>query len=477
MPFVLARARGCLALMMALLLSACGDRQATSLAELAGAGYALNVAEYHRAAREGDVKALALFLKAGVKPDIQNRRGETALFHAAGAGKLEVVEWLMAQGCNVQQRTTDGTGVLHAAVEGGSSGVVEMLMKAGLQPESRDPLLVLSARLGHLELCQMLLRHCRSQLDEAFLEAAASGRTAVVDYLLKQGADPFASRSPDGLTALMLAAQQNQDRMVDYLLANGANRFAQDAEGRCAYAFAASAGAERCASLLATPVTLDERDLGLVEDGQQASALREVQMGAAADSRPAETSDNAVKPLADMAKSLGPADAGQDVLARLRLRSVREAMAPLMISAIGEEKVSVLLLGSGGTTELAPGSEVAGTGWRLLAVNRAPANSQEAVLPPWMYPHVELRHATTGLRRIGLTAVPIRAGETRALLEMQGRSGSFEARVGDKVHLNGALQPPWQVVSISPASVGVENGGHFRQIGPQGVLTSKAADR
>jgi len=452
------------------LLAACGDRQSASLDELTAAGYSLNVAEYHRAAREGDVAALALFLKAGVRPDIQNLLGETALYHAAAAGKLEAVEWLIAKGSNVSQRTASGVGLLHAAVESGSPRVVEVLMKTGLQPQSHDPLLVLSAKLGHLELCQMLLELCLTQLDESFLEAAAAGRVAVADYLLKRGANAFASRPPDGLTALMLAAQNNHDRMVEYLLANGANRFALDAEGRCAYAFAASARAERCVTLLASPVTLDERDLGLVQDGGGGDGLREVKLGTGAEAQPVEPAEGGVKPLAAIAQVLGPADAGQDVVSRLRLRTVREAMAPLMIGAIGPDKVTMLLLGSGGVAELAADSEVGDTGWRLVRVNRAPEDEDAAVLPLWMYPHVELKHAASGLLRMGLVAVPVRAGESRALLAMEGRSGSFEARVGDRVHLDGALQRPWVVVRISPASVSMENGGQARHIGPHGTV-------
>lgn len=451
-------------------LPGCGDRQAASLDELADEGYALSVAEFHRAASTGDMAALERFQKAGVRLDIRDREGETALHHAAAAGKEDAVDWLIAQGCNVRNRSASNESILHAAVSGGNARVVESLMNAGLQPENSDPLLVLSARLGHLELCQMLLDHCRTQLDDAFLEAAAAGRMAVTDYLLKQGANAFATRPPASTTALMLAAQNDHQRMVEYLMQNGANRFALDAEGRCAYRVAASAGASQCLPLLAAPVSLEERDLGLIEDKAGGEGLSEVKMDTGAGTSADSPAEGGVKPLALLPKMLGPADAGTDVIARMRLRTVREAMAPLMIAQIGPEKATLLLLASGGSVDLGPDSEVGTTGWRLVRFHPAPADDSKTTLPAWMYPHIELQHGISGQRRIGLVAVPVRAGESRALLEMEARSGGFEARVGDKVHLSGALQAPWEVVAISPARVSLTCNGETRHIGPHGPL-------
>lgn len=455
-----------------ILLTSCGDRQAASLEELAEDGYTLSVAEYHRAASGGDVNALERFVKAGVRVDIRDREGETALHHAAAAGKEEAVAWLLAQGCNLQNRSKSNESILHAAVTGGNGRVVESLMKAGVQPDNNDPLLVLGARLGHLELCQMLLETCRPQLNEAFLEAAASGRMAVTDFLLKQGANAFATRPPNGVTALMLAAQNNHQRMVEYLLQNGANRFALDAEGRCAYRFASSAGAADCVAILAAKVSLEERDLGLVEDKSTGQLLSEVKIDTGSGPLSDEPIEGGVKPLALLPKLLGPADTGTDVISRLRLRTVREAMAPLMIAQIQPEKATLLLLASGGSLDVGPDSAVGETGWRLVRFHLAPEDMAKATLPAWMYPHVELQHVASRQRRIGLVAVPVRAGESRALLMMEARKGGFEARVGDKIHLTGALQEPWEVVSISPASIKLTCKGETRLIGPHGAIGS-----
>jgi hypothetical protein len=454
-------------------LLSCGDRQSDSLSALATAGYSLDIQDYHRAAKSGDVEALRLFIQAGVRLDLRDAAGCTALFHAAHAAKEDAVGWLLGQGASVQVSGSGGSSVLHAAVTGGSARVVEELLRAGARPAANESLLTLAARLGHLEVCQMLLTEPGAALDEAFLEAVAAGRMAVTDYLLKRGADAFATRLPDGISALMLAAQNDHQVLLKYLLQNGANRFALDAEGRCAYRFAASAAAANCEPLLAQPVTLAERELGLVLDPTADSNLREVTMTAGIQAAASAGSDAGVRALSALPATLGPADLGTDVMARLRLLTVREAMAPVLVAAIQEQTATVLMLASGGSATVAAGQVIDHTGWRLLTVHQRPSDPERRVLPEWMYPHVELEHLASRARRIGLIAVPVRAGETCAMLGLEGRRGAFEARVGDKLHLTGALQTPWSVVAMSPAAVTFELSGRKVMIGPHGVVSEQ----
>lgn len=469
---------GCVLVLTGLLLVGCRDRQSESLVGLAQAGYSLSVGEFHRAAQEGDVAAMELFLNAGTRLDIRGERGETALTLAARGGRAAAVDWLIRKSVALTIRNQSGEGVMIAAVMGGSAQVLDLFLRAGVVVDDNDKLLVLAAKQGHLELCQMLLTKCGSQMDQAFLAAAGAGQVAVADYLLRNGADPFILSPGDGATALMLAAQGNHRRMAEFLLQNGANRFALDSGGRCAFELAASAGAKDCVELLGEEVNLAERELGLVEDVHAASVLQEVRMVAGSEAGPEESLEVGVKPFAMMSRLLGPADAGTDMVLRLRLKTVREAMAPFLLSRVDEGGGGFLLLAAGEATDVQVGGQIGTTGWKL--VRSAPTASTAAIgtLPKWMYPNVELEHMESGRRRLALVAVPTRSGEARALMEMQGRKGAFEARAGDKLHLDGPLQAPWEVLWISPAGVEMaRQPGHRVMVEAHGVRTLAAPSR
>ena len=456
----------CLLALIGFLATGCKDRQAESLDGLSKAGYSLSVAEFHKAASAGEVAALELCLKAGVRLDLPGENGETALTLAARCGKPAAVEWLIAKGASLTVRNRSGEGVMTASVMGGSAEVLGQFVRAGVALDDKDQLLVLAAKRGHLELCQMLLSKSGIQLDQAFLAAAGAGQVAVADYLLRNGADLFVLSSGDESTALMLAAQGNHRSMIEYLLQNGANRFALDAADRCAWQLAASTGAKESLAVLGAEVSLAERELGLVEGSE--AALQEVRMGG--EVRTEESLEVGVKPFAMMSRLLGPADAGADMVMKLRLKTVREAMASFLVSRVDEAGAGFLLLATGEAMEVKAGESVGKSGWKLVRSALQPAADAPGALPKWMYPHVVVEHPASGRRRLALVAVPVRSGEVRALLEMEGRKGTFEARVGDKLHLDGPLQSPWEVLWMSPAGVEMaKQPGHRVMIEAHGV--------
>ena len=98
--------------------------------------------------------------------------------------------------------------------------------------------------------------------------AAQKGHTAVVEYLLKQGADTEA-RDTEGYTALHWAAFCGHTEIVDYLLDRGANREAKNKWGYTALHFAAQAGRLEIANYL-----IEERGVDIsARDNQDNTAL------------------------------------------------------------------------------------------------------------------------------------------------------------------------------------------------------------
>lgn len=232
---VIYRAIGPLALgVVALGVVSCGDRRQEARSELSAKSFTFTVDEYMRAAREGNVTALRHFLEAGMEVDVTNADGVTALFLAAQAGRAEAVAFLAERGANVE---TPGTGYdtpLMAAARTGTVETVRALLDAKAKPEVRSTrygwtALTAAAYRGDVEMVKMLAPLSSGSLDEALQLASVQGNPAVVETLLRQGADVF-SRSKENRTPLMYAAANGHVDVVRLLLLNGSNKLQVDDE-------------------------------------------------------------------------------------------------------------------------------------------------------------------------------------------------------------------------------------------------------
>lgn len=106
---------------------------------VAGTGCGANVhaatqdpeGELHRAARAGDSARVRARLAQGVRPDVQDAAGRTALHEAVAAGKLESVDVLLAAGANVDAPSRAGRTPLVEAAQHGHLDAARRLIDAG----------------------------------------------------------------------------------------------------------------------------------------------------------------------------------------------------------------------------------------------------------------------------------------------------------------------------------------------------------
>ena len=85
----------------------------------------------HKAAFDGNIKAVRRHLDAGVDANTQTRSENTPLHAAAYRGHTEVVELLVAHRADVNARDVRGWIPLHAAVDQGHTQVAELLIARG----------------------------------------------------------------------------------------------------------------------------------------------------------------------------------------------------------------------------------------------------------------------------------------------------------------------------------------------------------
>lgn len=129
------------------------------------------------AAFAGVVPLVQTLIAQGCDPDLRNVSGHSALMNAAAAGHLPVVQALFAQGAALDARTDTGEQALHFAAEAGHEHVVQWLLQQGCSP------------------------NCQNQSGETpMMWATLNGHSSVKRLLLEHGADPDCQNN-DGQTA------------------------------------------------------------------------------------------------------------------------------------------------------------------------------------------------------------------------------------------------------------------------------------
>lgn len=180
------------------------------LDRLDGKGFA----PVHYAADRAEHQVLELLVAAGCDVDLATSRGDTALHIAASASCAENLAVLLARksATLLAARNRRGQSALHMAARAQSLECVELLLQAGCEPDLQDS----DGRAAlHLALGKSLLAH-----DVASVLVAWKARVDVVDKY--------------GYAPLHVAALNELSQCVDLLIVNGADLGARTRGGTSA---------------------------------------------------------------------------------------------------------------------------------------------------------------------------------------------------------------------------------------------------
>ncbi len=167
----------------------------------------------HIAAATNNVPLALLLLDRGAAVNARDAKRQMPLHLAALYGGEEVAECLVDRDAEVVSWASDGLTPLHLAAGGGHTGVLNVLLEAGGDPN-------LPNSYGHWTPLH---------------EAALRGQKAAAELLIAKGADVNARTSTvtgGGSTPLHEAARAGHADLVKLLLARGADAAARNTEGR-----------------------------------------------------------------------------------------------------------------------------------------------------------------------------------------------------------------------------------------------------
>jgi len=219
----------------------------------------------HWAVYKVDYELIEALIAKKAKVDVTNEFGSTPLAEAVKLADARMVKMLLDGGAGVEAPNQDGQTALMLAIKTGELPIVEMLLKGGARVnavekfQNQTPLMwAVTAQKNAAEMTKLLLSRGadvkpralytdwpnqissepRAQYRPvggltALLYASRDGCYACVEALIGSGADVNVP-TPEGVTPLMVALDNDHNDVAKLLLDRGANPHVSDWWGRTA---------------------------------------------------------------------------------------------------------------------------------------------------------------------------------------------------------------------------------------------------
>jgi len=205
-----------------------------------------DIAAFFQAVQSGNASKVEALLAADASlAGAKNEKGQSAVLLAVYTGRKEIRDLLLARGVALE---------LHEAAAAGQLARVRQIVDKNpalansLSPDG-FPVFALAAVFGHRDVAEYLFAKgadvnavaTNGTGYNALTGAVASGHTAIVAWLLANGANPN-YRYGDGYSPLLTAAANGHLGIVSLLLASGADLHAKTNDGKTALSFAQERG-------------------------------------------------------------------------------------------------------------------------------------------------------------------------------------------------------------------------------------------
>jgi ankyrin repeat protein len=450
-----------LGLIFAALLLGCGHSKEQALQELAKLNVQFTPDDFVQSANKGDLKAVQLFLEAGIDGNSQDASGSTALMAAAKKGRIDVANKLLEQKLNLNLQNKQGETALMLAAANSQADIVKLLLRKNADPNIQDQsgwsALMKAVYQGSTACVQALVGQSHQEVNRALLVAALTGQKEIAKVLLENGAE-IDTRADDGRTPLMLAAAKGDNDLVAALLAAGADPTLIDKSGATGAALAAGKGYNDLAKRLqkspppasvasmpgagvtsASPQTglspqpadaVSDKDFLAKPESETPSAPDSHREAGNGSSAPVSTDTNATKPISVV--------------------EIEEAFLPVMLTDVTGKKAKIQAVG-GDEYNVAVGDELKGLSYKVAEVQVRHTEDKDG--NPVDNSVVKLRNTKSGHEVELIKGVPAQDRPPYAILGLPDSDQTLKVEVDQNFSVPSDPDHTYKVLDIRPAQV------------------------
>jgi ankyrin repeat protein len=409
-----------------LLLFGCGQSKDRATQELEKLNVKFTPDDFVQSADKGDLKAVQLFLEAGMDCNAQDTTGSTALMAASKNGRIEVVNKLLEQKLNLNLQDKQGETALELAAANNQADVVKLLLKKNADPNIEDQsgwsALMKAVYQGNTACVESLAVQSHQEVNRALLVAALTGHKEIVKVLLDNGAE-VDTRADDGRTPLMLAAAKGDADMVAALLAVGAEPTLVDKSGATAAALAAAKGYNDLANhLQQSPAPAPAASAASTPDAHQ----------------PAIGGGSAARPT------------GQNTTKSISVVEIQEEFLPVMLTEVNGKKAKIQA-GGGVEYNVSVGDDLKGLDYKVTQVEVRHTEDKDG--NPVDDSVVKLRNTKSGHEVELIKGVPAQDRPPYAILGLSDSDQTLKVEVGQSFSIPSDPGRTYMVLDIRPAQV------------------------
>ncbi len=444
-------------ILVAAFLFGCGQSKEQAIEQLEKLNVKFTPDDFVQSAEKGDLKAIQLFLNAGIDCNVQSVSGFTALMAAAKNGRIDVVNKLLEQKANVDAQGKQGVTALMLAAENNQAEIVKLLLKKNADPNLEDQTgwsaLMKAVYQGNTGCVEALAARSRQEVNRGLLIAALTGHQEIAKILLDNGAE-VDSRADDGRTPLMLAASKGNKDLVSFFLKAGADPSLADKSGSNAGALAKAKGYQEVAEHL--------QKAPIPPGGPSPS--KEVASGSPG--QPTEptgaTSDQDLLLLPGGAKGASPdargtgarsSTKGSGAAAQPKPASVveiRQEFLPIMLSEVSGKKAKIRPV-EGEEYSVAVGDQLKGLDYKVTDVEVRSTEDKDG--NPVDDSVVTLRNTKSGQNVALVKGVPAQEHAAYAILAFPDSDQTLRVEVDQTFSIPNDPDHTYKVLDIRPAQV------------------------